>query len=93
MKLSIFVGAFDELDKELYLPFYLIMSLIALVVFIFYNTLVRCLSWLSSLCHERKETSRPQHTRPFAEYAKGMNVLCSYNIRNNDEMRNVILNL
>jgi hypothetical protein len=36
---------------------------------------------------------RPQHTRPFVEYTKGMNIVCSYNIRNNDEMRNVILNL
>lgn len=35
----------------------------------------------------------PYHTRPFSEYAKAMNVLSSYNIRNNDEMRNVILNL
>jgi hypothetical protein len=61
--------------------------------FLFYNTLIRFCGWLCSLCYERKETTRPQHTRPFVEYAKGMNVLCSYNIRNNDEMRNVIINL
>lgn len=65
----------------------------AFVEFFFYNTLVRCLWWVSSLCYDRKEVVRAQHTRPFVEYSKGMNIICSYNIRNNDEMRNVILNL
>lgn len=54
---------------------------------------MRCFGWLSGLCYERKEVVHAQHTRPFAEYAKGMNVLCSFNIRNNDEMRNAVLNL
>jgi hypothetical protein len=33
------------------------------------------------------------HSRPFSEYAKGMNILYSYSIKNNDEMRSVILNI
>ena len=93
MTLPILNGIFDELDKELYLPFYLIIALIVFVEFFFYNTFIRFISWCCSLCYEKKETARPQHTRPFVEYTKGMNILHSYNIRNNDEMRNVILNL
>ena len=37
--------------------------------------------------------THPYHTRPFSEYSKGMNTLSSYNIRNNEEFKNVILNL
>jgi hypothetical protein len=37
--------------------------------------------------------THPYHTRPFSEYVKGMNILSSFNIRNNDEMRNVMLNM
>ena len=93
MALTLFNGIFAELDKELYLPFYMAISILVLVEFFFSNTIVRFVSCCCSLCYERKVTSRPQHTRPFVEYSKGMNILCSYNIRNNDEMRNVILNL
>jgi len=54
---------------------------------------VRFFSWLSSLCFEKKQVVHPYHTRPFSDYAKAMNVLASFNIRNNDKMRNIILNL
>jgi hypothetical protein len=67
--------------------------MIAFFEFFLYNTLIRCCSWLCSLCYEKKDVTHPYHTRPFNEYAKGMNILCSYNIRNNDEWRNAILNL
>ena len=33
------------------------------------------------------------HQKPFREYVKSMNVLPSYNIRNNDKMKNIVLNL
>lgn len=33
------------------------------------------------------------HSRPFTEYTKSLNILCSYNIKNNDNMRNAILHL
>jgi hypothetical protein len=82
-----------QLVRELYLPYFLIIALLMLVWFLFDNTLVRFLSWLSSLCFEKKQVLHPYHTRPYSDYAKTMNVLSSYNIRNNDRMRNVILNL
>lgn len=43
------------------------------------------------MCYESKNVH--YHSRPFSEYTKSMNILSSYNIRNNDEMRNVILHL
>ena len=87
------MGHSPMLDKQLYLPFFLIIALMAAFEYFLWNTLIRFCSCLCSLCYERKITSHPYHTRPFKEYAKGMNVLSSYNIRNNDQMRNVILNL
>lgn len=64
-----------------------------LIWFLFDNTLIRFCSWLSSFCFEKKATVHPYHTRPFADYAKTMNVSTSYNIRSNDKYRNAILNL
>ncbi len=64
-----------------------------LIWFLFEQTLIRFFSWLSSLCFERKSVAHPYHARPFSDCAKTMNVLTSYNIRNNDKFRNVILNL
>ena len=93
MQFPYFKGITTELDKQLYLPFYLILSLAVATEFFLYNTLIRCCSWLCNLCYEKKEVNSPYHTRPFNEYSKGMNTLCSYNIRNNEEMKNVILNL
>ncbi len=84
---------FQQFIREMYLPYFLIIALLTLIWFFFENTIVRFFSWLSSLCFEKKEVVHPYHTRPFSEYAKTMNVLPSYNIRNNDKMRNVILNL
>ena len=82
-----------QLVRELYLPYFLIIAIITLAWFFFDNTIVRFFSWLSSLCFEKKQVVHPYHTRPYSEYAKTMNMLASYNIRNNDKMRNVILNL
>jgi hypothetical protein len=93
MTLPVLKGVVYELDVQLYLPFFIMISLLALFEFFLYNTLIRCCSWLSSCCYERKAVAAVYHTRPFSEYAKGMNILCSYNIRNNDEMRNAIINL
>lgn len=93
MTFPFFKDLYWMLDRQLYLPFYIILSLITMIEFFFWNTLVRFFGWLSSLCYEKKEVMRPQHTRPFVEYTKGMNVLYSYNIRNNDEKRNVMLNI
>ena len=51
MTFPLFTGYFTELDKELYLPFYIIISLVALAFFLFYNTLIRFCGWLCSLCY------------------------------------------
>lgn len=77
-------GLVMELDRELYLPFYLMLSILAFCEYFFFNTLIRFGSFLCGLCYEHKEVIQPYHTRPFSEYAKGMNILYSYNIRNND---------
>lgn len=61
--------------------------------FFLYNTFVRFGSFLCGLCYERKEIEHEYHTRPFSEYAKGMNILYSYNIKNNDEIRNAVVNM
>ena len=84
---------FEQLVRELYVPYFIIIALLTAIWFLFENTIVRFFGFLSSLCFEKKEVVHPYHTRPFSEYAKTMNVLTSYNIRNNDKMRNVILNL
>jgi hypothetical protein len=54
---------------------------------------VRFGSFLCGLCYERKEVVQAYHTRPFSEYARGINILCSYNIKNNDEIRNAVANM
>lgn len=89
--LSFLEGHFDELDKQAYLPFYLLISIITLCEIIIYNSVIRFCSCLCNLCYEKKQVN--YHTRPFSEYTKSINVLCSYNIRNNDHMRNAILHL
>jgi hypothetical protein len=75
---------------ELYLPFYIGISVLALVEYLVYQFVIRVCSCLCGCC----ETPPPNfHTRPFWEYAKGMNILCSYNIRKNDKMKNAVLYL
>lgn len=79
-----------ELQMELYLPFYLAISLLAFLEYISFHCALRFCSCLCSCC----ENPPPNfHTRPFWEYAKGMNILTSYNVRKNDKMRNAVLYL
>jgi hypothetical protein len=54
MTFPLFKGLYWMLDYQLYLPFYIILSIVAMVEFFFYNTLIRFFSWLSSLCYEKK---------------------------------------
>jgi len=51
MRFPYFNGLLYQLDIQLYLPFYLAISLLALAEFFLYNTLIRCCSWLCSLCY------------------------------------------
>lgn len=51
MAFPYFQGLIYQLDVQLYLPFYLCISLLAMAEFFLYNTLIRCCSWLCSLCY------------------------------------------
>lgn len=84
---------FPQLVRELYQPYFLAIAIVTFVWFFFENTIIRFFSWLSSLCFEKKQVILPYHTKPYSELIKTLNVVSSYNIRNNDEMKNVILNL
>lgn len=84
-------GHFHELDLQLYLPFYILLSAIALAEIVIYFCVIRFCACLCNCCYEKKEVQ--YHSRPFTEYTKSLNILCSYNIRNNDNMRNAILHL
>jgi hypothetical protein len=79
-----------ELQVELYLPFYIAISMLAITEYIAFHLVSNFCGCLCSCCQRPLPN---YHTRPFWEYAKGMNVLCSYNIRKNDKMRNAILYL
>ena len=93
LTLPILNGYFTQLDKQLYLPFYILISLLTFCEFFVYNIFVRFVSCLCGLCYQERDLSLSYNTRPFSEYAKGMNVLSSYNVRNNAEMKNIILTL
>jgi hypothetical protein len=85
--LSISSG-FYQFEEELYLPWYIGISVLAMVELIIYETVIRFCTCLCSCC----ATPIPKyHSRPFGEYAKGMNILCSYSIRKNDSMKNAII--
>lgn len=58
-----------------------------------YNTIGRVCACFCEKCLGSPNDKTSHHTKPFREYIKSMNVLPSFNIRNNDKMKNVILNL
>lgn len=94
INVRIYLGiSFDLLERQLYLPWFIIFALVMTAYFLFYNTIVRFCSWLGSLCYNKKQVVHPYHALPFSEYAKKLNVLSSYNIRNNDKYKNAIINL
>lgn len=51
MSFPYFQGLSVILDRQFYLPFYLGIALIAFFEFFLYNTLIRCCSWMCSLCY------------------------------------------
>jgi hypothetical protein len=81
-------GVFYQLQMQLYLPFYIAISILAIVDYIIFSLVMK---FCGCGCCESPPPNL--HTRPFWEYAKGMNILCSYSIRKNDKMRNAILYL
>lgn len=44
----------EVLSRELILPFFLILALVVLFEFLFYNTIIRFCSWISRSCFDRK---------------------------------------
>ncbi len=66
----------------------------ATLLWLFFDqTFGRFFRCLASLCCENKIVVHPENTSNFSDHAKTMNVLSSYNIRNNPKMKNIILNL
>lgn len=57
---------FNQLVRELYLPYFLGIAIVTLVWFFFQNTIIRFFSWLSSLCFQKKQVIHPYHTRPYS---------------------------
>lgn len=93
MKLTIPQLSWDILSRQLIVPFYIILALVILFEFVFYNTIIRFCSWLSESCYDKKEVVHPYYTREYAHYAKSMSILHSYNIRNNMKYKNAIITL
>ena len=85
--------SFYLFDRQLWFPFYIIIAAIAVFEFLLYNTLIRFCSWLASCCYDKKKVVHPYYTQEYTHYAKSMNVLHSYNIRNNIKYKNAIFNL
>lgn len=54
MQLPILQNILPELTRELYLPFFIIISIVAFAEYFLYNTLIRFCSFLCGLCYERK---------------------------------------
>ncbi len=77
----------------MYLPYFLILAVLVFIEFFLANTIIRFCGFLASCCYDRKQVLMHYHTRPYYEYARSMNTVISYNIRNNDTKKNVIINL
>ena len=83
-----FDSFFYQLKIQLYIPLYIGIAALTVIELVIYNTVIRFCSNLCSCCAKPIPNF---HTRPFSEYSKTMNVLCSYSIRKNDKMKNSVL--
>ena len=93
LPMAIATNSIEIINRQAYLPFYMFLAGIMTIYLFFYNTIVRFWLWVTSLCYKSKQTAHPYHVLTFSEYAKKMNVLHSYNIRNNDKYKNAMLSL
>jgi hypothetical protein len=75
-----------------YISYTLVLGLLVIVYYFFYNLIVRFFTWLGSLCYEAKEAVGPPK-KSFTDASRTMNVLHSYNIHSNPKYKNIILNL
>lgn len=81
------------IDRQLQLPFFIILALLIVFEFVFYNVVIRFCSWLASSCYDKKEVVHPYYTKEYAHYARSMSILSSYNPRNNKKYKNAIINM
>lgn len=45
---------FNLLNRQLFIPWFIILAILVLFYFLFYNLVVRFCSWLSGTCYEKK---------------------------------------
>ena len=93
LKMQLNISSITIIARQFYLPHFVILAGVIAFYFLFFNLIVRFCSWLASLCYEKKQVAHPYHTLEFSHYAKSMNMITSYNIRNNPKFKNVIINL
>jgi hypothetical protein len=84
------VNSWIIMQRELYLPFYLFMALLVFGEYVFYHFIIRLCASICEKCSEKKMAPLPMHTKSFSEHKKTMNILTSYNIHNNDKLRNAV---
>lgn len=84
------VNKWVVMGRQLYLPFYLIMALFIAGEYLFYHLIIRFCASICSKCSEQKMVPIPSYSKAFSEHKKTMNILTSYNIHNNDKMRNAV---
>lgn len=78
--------------RVFYISYTLVLALVILIYYFFYNLIIRFFKWLSGLCYDPKEiVAAPR--KSFTDAARTMNILHSYNIHSNSKYKNVILNL
>lgn len=83
------------LGRVYYVSFTFVLCWLIFLYIFLYNTLVRFLQWLFGLCFCTKSwtNSEDEPTRSFSDASFFLNVLCSYDIHQNDRYRNAIQNI
>lgn len=93
MQFSISLGDINSwivMQRQLYLPFFIIIALIIAGEYFFYHFIIRFCACICSKCSQQKMVPLPSYSKTFSEHKKRMNVLTSYNIKSNDKMRNAV---
>ena len=80
-------------ERQLYLPFYIGISLVVLGEYLLVELLLSCLGSICRSCYEKKQVIRTSATKSLHEHTKTMNIMTSYNIKNNDNLRNAVIRM
>lgn len=80
--------------RSFYLSYTFVLACLILVYVLLYNTLVRFVRWLISLCYcsHSAPTAAARET-PFSETVTFLNVLYTYDIHQNDKYKNAVHNM